>query len=423
MGTIVMDWNGIFELAGSKYKTKCRKFYSTIITSFNKRQDPSSLKYYYHQVVIPKQPKLLVFRTICQLVSDWGEYRPNLCLIGGQQVIEVMHANGAYPIPVGDGQPPNKQTDLKVHCRDCFNFFRLSGDRFIIAGPSCLPLGLQEPITLVTDPLGNVAMAADFRRGCTGVFRHNLDGPDCILSKIQKRLQEVVGPDGSRQEGMVLCDDSNAAGLAELLATLGVQDDLNQAAIFNASVKAAVCQLMVMQHDNTPHVQLQFGACITPFPHPPYDAQWLIEGPSFSVRNLAEPLTQNGISVFRGIVPLKEEGVLLRIFPGVNESVSDSKIDLGKLVFVPPGNVFLSPAHLIYSDGIRTSLSGNPRLIFWVFVWDREVDPALLPIIPRFPTRLDPTVSLNLPEGMSPNPLDARFGGQQMDLLYNLIGF
>jgi hypothetical protein len=30
---------------------------------------------------------------------------------------------------------------------------------------------------------------------------------------------------------------------------------------------------------------------------------------------------------------------------------------------------------------------------------------------------------LNLPEGMSPNPLDARFGGQQMDLLYNLIGF
>jgi hypothetical protein len=250
-----------------------------------------------------------------------------------------------------------------------------------------------------------------------------LGGSESILSKIQQRLQEVVGPDGSGQEGMVLCGDTNAAGLADLMATLGVQDDFNEAAIFNASVKAAVCQLVAMQHDNTPHVQLQFGACITPFPHPPYDAQWLIEGPSFSVRNLAEPLTQNGISVFRGIVPLKGEGALLRIFPGVNESVPDSNTDLGKLVFVPPGNVFLSPAHLIYSDGIRTSLSGNPRLIFWVFVWDREVDPALLPIIPRFPTRLDPTVSLNLPEGTPPNPLDARFGGPQMDLLYNLIGF
>jgi hypothetical protein len=222
---------------------------------------------------------------------------------------------------------------------------------------------------------------------------------------------------------MVLCEDTNAAGLAELMATLGVQDDLNQAAIFNASVKAAVCQLMAMQHDNTPHVKLQFGACITPFPHPPYDAEWLIEGPSFSVKNLAEPLTQNGISVFRGIVPLKEEGVLVRIFPGVNESVSDSNRDLGKLVFVPPGHVFLSPAHLIYSDGIRTSLAGNPRLIFWVFAWDREVDPAQLPIIPRFPIRRDPTVSLNLPEGISPSRMDARFGGQQMNLLYKLMGF
>jgi hypothetical protein len=123
MGTIVMDWNGIFELAGSNYKKQSRKFYSSIITSHNKRLDPFSLKYYYHQVVIPKQPKLLVFRTICQLVLDWGEYRPNLCLIAGQQVIEVMHENGAYPIPHGDGQPPNEHTDLKVHCRDCLNFF------------------------------------------------------------------------------------------------------------------------------------------------------------------------------------------------------------------------------------------------------------------------------------------------------------
>jgi hypothetical protein len=253
MGTIVMDWNGIFELAGANYKKQSQIFYSSIITSYQKRLDPSSLKYYYHHVVIPKQPKLLVFRTICQLVLDWGEYLPNLCLIAGQQVIQAMHQNRAYPISDGYGQPPNEHTDLKVHCRDCLDFFQFSGDRFIIAGPSCLPLGVQEPITLVTDPMGNVATVADFLRGCTGVFKHNLDGPDSMFLKIQKRLQEVVGPDGSRREGMVLCDDTNAAGLAELMATLEVQDDLNQAAIFNASVKAAVCQLMGMQHDKIYH--------------------------------------------------------------------------------------------------------------------------------------------------------------------------
>jgi hypothetical protein len=93
------------------------------------------------------------------------------------------------------------------------------------------------------------------------------------------------------------------------------------------------------------------------------------------------------------------------------------------LVFVPNGNVFLSPGELGFSDGIRTSLSGNPRLVFWVFAIPTGGNLIDHPVIPRFPIHIDERLWVKLPSAIQPDALHECFHCKEMVLFCDLLVF
>jgi hypothetical protein len=372
--TIVMDWNGWFELGGHCFQHNCKVFYSAFITS-HQRNDVNSIKFYYHSLVIPKQPKLQAFIHTCRVIAQQRHnmlFRNELMFhhLNKEQVIEDMRECGMYPKSDGIHMPPNEQSDRSKHIPDCLEFLRILRNSFILAHPQALPFPQPGPnITIVTDPAGNSVTADVFIKGCTGVFSHiDILGPHTIFPIITTKLLEAVGYDGRIRDGVCECLDHNHAGFSHLIQEIGVQDENNAADAFIAALKIAVLGLIPHEERQHTRVQFQFSGCVTPFPDPPYNQSRYVDSPSFPLQQTLQSLHQPNFSVFRGIVPLKEEGVFLQIFPQVQECNPDPARDRGKLVFVPQGSVYISPANLVFSDRIRTSLAGNPRLVFWAIV-------------------------------------------------------
>jgi hypothetical protein len=412
-----MDWNGWFELGGHCFQRCCKVFYSAFITSHD-RQDFNSIKFYYHSLVIPKQLKLKAFIHICRVIAQQRDnllFRNELMFhhVNKEQVIEDMRECGMYPKSDGIHMPPNQQSDRSKHIPDCLDFLDRVRNSFILAHPQALPLPQPGPnITIVTDQAGNSVTVDTFSQGCTGVFSHiDILGPHTIFPTITTKLLEAVGYDGRTGEGVLECLDHNHAGFSHFIQQIGVEDEDNQAGAFATALKHAVLGLIPHEERQHTRVEFQFSGCVTPFPDPPYNQRLYFDSPSFPIQQSLQSLHQPNCSVFRGIVPLKEEGVFLRIFPQVQECNPDPARDRGKLVFVPQGSVFISPGHLIFSDGIRTSLAGNPRLVFWATV---------LPAA----TSQQPTIRYPIgSNGKLHIPCPHRFVSDDIQKLDNLLGF
>ncbi len=170
-------------------------------------------------------------------------------------------------------------------------------------------------------------------------------------------------------------------------------------------------------------LHFQFTACVCPFPEPPFDSSWEIDAPSFNLQPLIRNLSDRNILTYRGVVPLRAEGSFLRIYPGVDQNNTLPQIDKGKLIFVPHGSVFLIPGEMCFSDGIRTSLAGNPRLVFWVFVVPTGAGEQVLPVLPIFNNARIIAMRGEGVEWDDLDPLSRRFSCSEMESFSKYLSF
>jgi hypothetical protein len=80
-------------------------------------------------------------------------------------------------------------------------------------------------------------------------------------------------------------------------------------------------------------------------------------------------LEDNNITSFTGFCPLMKEGMFVEIHP----------IEFGaELVFVPFQKILLCPMQIPYVDGLRTSITGNPRCKFWIYLIPNTLGDAVV---------------------------------------------
>jgi hypothetical protein len=321
---------------------------------------------------------------------------------------------------------PNYATDWRVNVPKCINLLIGLQDFLILADPSALPLapneGEPDLYTPVTDPNGNlVHVRGNNHQQYTAAFHLSQDEKEIVLPQLASNLLRAVDYHGQQEDGRIY-----GPTFPNLMAQLGM-DDL-QSAAFQAVSQGFMAKLqdvvstIVGGLDNA-DLHYQFTACVCPFPEAPFDRPWEIDAPSFNLQVPIRNLSDRNILTYRGVVPLRAEGSFLRIYPGVEENNTLPEIDKGKLIFVPHGSGFLIPGELCFSDGIRTSLAGNPRLVFWVFVVPTEAGDQELPVLP---ISNDERIISMPGEGVELDdldPLSRRFFCREMESFSEYLGF
>jgi hypothetical protein len=75
-----------------------------------------------------------------------------------------------------------------------------------------------------------------------------------------------------------------------------------------------------------------------------------------------EYLEEEGERLFIGFFPLTEEGMFLQFW----ENNEPKEAETGKVIYVPPGKLFIVPADTVHGGGFKTSDAGNPRFHLYI---------------------------------------------------------
>ena len=399
-GRFIFCWNGFFEMGGHAHKMAFNAWYGANITRQTAAVPPDSVKHYLFKVVQFSRINSEFFFAYLEVCGKKERLPHTLPLLLAPQVIKELNAQDHYPADKGKSFAQTARQFLIPRCQKFLH--QQMGDFLVVADeriPNVEPLhqdvhGMAGGIVFRLH--GTPSSHGILHMGDAGVFPIQTDTP--LFREVLSAMVADAGHAFVSGDRLQTVNDNNKLrylspvnykenGVAHLLDTLGVpQERITElhpdAEAFHEHVQRACVALLPKDMRATNGVPKKYisvmttGVLVSVAPQiAPFDSTWPTQNPhrDFTARQLNK-MEQMGVKSFLVFVPLKEEGMFLRIWEHIN--LEDPAMHKGRLVHVRHNRMFVAPAQLIHAGGFRTSMMGNPRVHCYIYLWPEPTTPA-----------------------------------------------
>jgi hypothetical protein len=383
-GALLMDFNGIAELGGKQHRTSYHEFYSHFLTL---HEVINPVKNYVSRAQLMQHllNALLDIFEVCKRARTHPLSPHNLTMMvttyrrdNMYYLVERLNHDYRREAVEGIHNPFEERHDTETNLPACAAFLGELGAGLIIGHPE-IPLrdgawrhDHSDPsnphILLRTDgteedfPHGNQDnLPGLLTTGDVGIMKMPDDLGD-IAGKLLDRLHSLVGWDGSYLDGR----------RNQVFMTRQNRDIADRMGILEERIKFQCEMLSPSLLPDSYQVKIFWEASLCPAPRlneldGPYE--WAPSPQKRIDTGFLQRLEENNIKSFTGFFPLMKEGMFVEIHP--NEVGAE-------LVFVPFQKILLCPMQIPYVDGLRTSITGNPRCKFWIYLIPNTLGDAVV---------------------------------------------
>jgi hypothetical protein len=412
IGPLMMDWNGIFELGGQNHKNQYQKFFKKFITS-KEAASRTCLKAYVLGVVYNCQTNSNTFLDCVQVAIA---KKVPLGKLQRLWIIQHRKTRGYYLTDpsnyhyygkamdsevVVNGDEGNEEKlkqvfqDENTNVPVCLSFIK-EMDTFLVVAHRDVPRTIHQPNchACCGEVVSSVLFTTDGQDSTPGEFPVKIAGNIGVLQAsfgpsplLLRKLQERVQWDGSQHNGRVCPVNLEMDGFDNLFRALGEPVSFDFFSFRDVIFRGCLSLLPRRLPGSRFVIKFAAEGNICPVPSLQRNFQWAPEYPYRADKNLLLALESKGIFPFFGVMPLQKEGKFVMTYPYLGTEIFHQ----GQLVYVPFGMTLLCPMQVFWDDSTRTSLAGNPSVIFRIFIIPEVLDPSIVgEVLPEaFPSMRD----------------------------------